>query len=212
MPNWLERLTSETQVKLLALVRRSPQTVTGLAEALRVTDNGIRTHIATLQRLGLIEAAGTQRDTGGKPARLYALTREGEELFPKAYSLVLGALVEEISRTDGPKHAVKLLRAVGEQLASGVAVPADAAGRVAAAAAALRGLGGHVEVHQTAQGWRLEGNGCALSAVTAKHPQVCSLAKALVEEITDQPVTERCEHSGMPRCCFEIAKGRKART
>jgi predicted ArsR family transcriptional regulator len=73
-----------------------------------------------------------------------------------------------------------------------------------AAAAALRGLGGDVEVQRTADGYRLQGYGCPLSAVTAKHPQVCALARALVEEITGQSVTECCDREGRPRCGFRI--------
>ncbi len=45
----------------------------------------------------------------------------------------------------------------------------------------------------------LQGYACPLSAVTAKHPQVCALARALVEEITGEPVTECCERGDRPR-------------
>ena len=107
--NWLDRLIGETQVRLLGLLRRSRQTITSLAEALGLTDNAVRMHIAALHRDGIVAQVGVQRDTGGKPARLYGLTREGEELFPKAYAFVLGALVEEIVRTQGRARAIALL-------------------------------------------------------------------------------------------------------
>jgi predicted ArsR family transcriptional regulator len=210
MTNWLERLTGETRAKLLHLLRRSRQTITALANAMHLTDNAVRTHIAVLERDGIVEQVGTQRDTGGKPARLYGLTGEGEELFPKAYALVLGELVEEIARVDGWERATALLRAVGRRAASGAAAPADREGRVAVAAAALRSLGGDVEVQRTKDGYTLQGYGCPLSAVTAKHPQVCALARALVEEITGEPVTECCERNGRPRCRFRIPAAKAA--
>ena len=204
MTNWLDRLTGETRAKLLHLLRRSRQTITALADAMHLTDNAVRTHIAVLERDGIVEQVGTQRDTGGKPARLYGLTGEGEELFPKAYALVLGELVEEIARVDGWERATALLRAVGRRAASGAAAPADRGSRVAVAAAALRSLGGDVEVQRTNDGYTLQGYGCPLSAVTAKHPEVCALARALVEEITGEPVTECCERNTRPRCRFRI--------
>jgi predicted ArsR family transcriptional regulator len=204
MPNWVETLTGETRAKLLRLLRRPGQTITALAGALRLTDNAVRTHIAALERDGIVEHVGTQRDTGGKPARVYALTGEGEELFPKAYAFVLGGLVEEIAGKDGRERAIELLRAVGRRAAAGSAPEADPEARVASAAAALRNLGGDIDVHRTDRGWLLQGYGCALSAVTAKHPEVCALAKALVEEITGQPVTECCERGAHPRCGFRI--------
>ena len=204
MTNWVERLVGETRAKLLNLLRRSRQPITGLAEGLGLTDNAVRTHVAALERDGIVEQVGTQRDTGGKPARVYALTGEGEELFPKAYALVLGELLEEIARVDGWERATALLRAVGQRAASGAAPAPDQETRVATAAAALRSLGGEVEVQRTAQGYTLQGYACPLSAVTAKHPQVCALAQALVEAMTGQPVTECCDRDGRPRCRFRL--------
>ena len=204
MPNWVDTLAGETRARLLYLLRRSRQTITALADALRLTDNAVRTHIAALERDGIVEHVGTQRDTGGKPARLYGLTGEGEELFPKAYALVLGELVDEIARTDGRDRATQLLQAVGRRAARAAGPEADREARVAAAADALRGLGGDIDVVATEAGWRLQGYSCPLSAVTARRPEVCALARALVEQITGEPVTECCERGDRPRCAFLV--------
>ena len=204
MINWVERLTGETRAQLIGLLRRSRQTITALANAVGLTDNAVRSHVAALERDGIVEQVSTQRDTGGKPARVYALTNQGEELFPKAYALVLGQLLEEIARVDGPDRATALLRGVGRRVGSAAAAPADREGRVAVAAEILRGLGGDVEVQRTESGYALQGYACPLSAVTVDHPQVCALARALVEEITRLPVTECCDRSDRPRCRFGI--------
>ena len=205
MSNWLQRFVGETQVEMLRLLRRSRQTITSLADALRLTDNAVRTHVAALEREGVVEHVGTQRDTGGKPARIYDLTSEGEELFPKAYALVLGGLVEEIARSEGEGRAVELLRAVGRRVGAGVPASDGTEARAKAAAAALRSLGGDLEVTAADGGWRLKGYGCPLSAVTAGRPVVCALAQALVEEITGRPVTECCDRGARPRCGFQVA-------
>ena len=205
MPNWMTRLLGETQVRMLILLRRSRHTITQLATELDLTDNAVRTHMAALDRQGMIEAAGTRREARGKPAKVYTLSREGEELFPKAYALVLGGLVEEISRTDGPERARELIRAVGERLAESGGLPKDPKARVKAAANLLRGLGGDVEVERNETGWRIQGHGCPLSSVTATHPEVCALAGAIVEEVTGQRVTECCDRTGRPRCAFQVS-------
>ena len=204
MINWLARLTGETQARLLALLRRSRQTITSLAEALGLTDNAVRMHIAALHRDGIVEQVGTQRDTGGKPARLYGLTREGEELFPKAYALVLGKLVEAIVSSEGRARAIELLRTVGAQAGAGARDGASRKQRVEAAAGVFRSLGTDVEVEKTGDGWRLQGHGCPLSAVTSGHAEVCELGKALVEEVVGTPVTERCVRGEHPRCGFDV--------
>ena len=209
MSTRLERLLGETQVRVLALLRRSRQTITSLVEALGLTDNAVRMHIAALHRDGIVEQVGSQRDTGGKPARLYGLTREGEELFPKAYALVLATLVEEIVRTHGRDHAVKLLRAVGAQAAAATERANNPKRRMEAAAQVFRDLGSDARVEKSAGGWRLQGYGCPLSAVTAGHPELCELGKALVEEVVGEPVTECCQRGDHPRCGFEIAGSAK---
>ena len=204
MINWLERLTGETQARVLALLRRSRHTITSLAGALGLTDNAVRLHIAALCRDGIVADVGTQRDTGGKPARLYGLTRDGEELFPKAYALVLGKLVDEVVRTHGRERAIELLRAVGAQAAGGPATGTTPKQRVDAAADVFRSLGTDVEIEKSATGWRLIGHGCPLSAVTSGHPEMCQLGKALVEEIVEGPVKECCQRGDHPCCGFEI--------
>ncbi|HKA58600.1 MAG TPA: ArsR family transcriptional regulator [Gemmatimonadales bacterium] len=209
MSNWFERLLGETQARLLGLLRRSRQTITSLAEALGLTDNAVRMHIAALHRDGIVEQVGTLRDTGGKPARVYGLTRQGEELFPKAYALVLGKLVEEIVRTQGRERAIKLLRAVGAQTAAGTPRGTNPKRRMEAAAQLFRDLGSDAEIEKTADGWRLQGYGCPLSAVTAGHPELCELGKALVEEVVGEPVTECCQRGEHPRCGFEITGSAK---
>lgn len=204
MMNWLFRLTGETQARLLGLLRRSRQTITSLAEGVGLTDNAVRMHIAALHRDGIVEQVGTQRDTGGKPARVYGLTREGEELFPKAYALVLGKLVEEIVRTQGRERAIELLRAVGAQAAAGAGSGKTTKQRVDAAADVFRQLGTDAEVEKTADGWRLQGFGCPLSAVTSGHAEMCELGKALVEEVVGTSVTECCVRGDHPRCGFAV--------
>jgi len=204
MTNWLERLGGETQLRLLRLLRRSRQTITTLAEALGLTDNAVRMHIAALHRDGIVEQVGTQRDTGGKPARVYGLTRAGEELFPKAYALVLGKLVDEIVRTQGRDRAIELLRAVGAQAAAGAHRGASPKQRMESAATVFRKLGTDVEVLETSTGWRLQGYGCPLSAVTSGHAEMCELGKALVEEVVGGPVRECCQRGDHARCAFEV--------
>ena len=202
MTNWVEILTGETTSKLLSLLRRSRLTITALADALHLTDNAVRTHIAALKRDGIVEHVGTQRETGGKPARVYALTSEGEELFPKAYALVLSGLVEEIARVDGWERATELLGAVAN--ASGTVPPADREGRVAVAAAALRSLGGDVEVQRTERGIPLQGYGCPLYGGDGEAPGNLRLGPGSGEGITGRPVTECCDRNGRPRCGFRI--------
>ena len=204
MPDIVNTLAGETQSKLLGLLRRAPRTIGELSRTLRLTDNAIRTHIASLGRDGLVEEAGAQRDTGGTPARLYTLSRKGEELFPKAYAMALNGLIQELARTEGWARTVELLQGVGAQAAAGLAKGGPLEARVDVALTTLRGLGAEIEGLKSDTGWTLQGYACPLSRVTADHPQVCQLVTSLVAEITGRPVAECCERGERPRCRFEV--------
>lgn len=201
--NWLDTLLGATRGQLLAMLRRSKRSINELADGLGITDNAVRTHIAAMQRDQMIEPAGVERGTGGKPAQLYEITAEAEELFPKAYAFVLSGLLHLLEEREGREEVEKLLREVGARAAAaqGVTKGTDEA-RVHAAAAVLRQLGGDVEVEKTETGWRIRGYGCPLSAVVGPHEEVCALAESLVTHVTGMSVAECCDRSGRPRCAF----------
>lgn len=203
MPDWIA-LTGETQQKLLALVRRAPQSIGALAAELGLTDNAVRTHISALMADGLVAQEGVERDTGGKPARLYRLTRAGEELFPKAYGAVLVELMDEIARRNGAEALREMLQSVGERVASGMSARGDANARMAAAVEAFRQLGGDLEVRKVDGGWLLSNAGCPLSAVSSRRDEICTLAQAFIAKVTGRPVQECCERGERPGCAFKV--------
>ena len=203
--DWLSMLVGETRARLLHLVRRAALSIAELAEALGISENAVRTHVAAAERDGLVRQAGIQRSTGGKPARIYELAPGAEELFPKAYALVFTELVRTLREEDGDRAALERLRRVGRRLAARAgSTEGDGAAAVATAAALLETIGGSVEVIEEADGWRIRGNGCPLSGVVTEDPDVCALAESLVAEVTGRPVVECCQRSDRPRCEFQI--------
>ena len=204
--NWTETLLGRTRAELLRLLRRGRRSINELAAALGITDNAVRTHIAAMQLDGMVRSAGVERGTGGKPAQLYEITPAAEDLFPKAYSLVLSGLLSLLKERQGRQEVVALLREVGVRAAGS---RADAGGgdeeaRVQEAGDVLRALGGDVEVQRQGEHWRIRGHGCPLSGVVAEHHEVCALAESLVGEITGLPVRECCDRGERPRCAFEV--------
>lgn len=204
MAGWHQILMGGTRGRLLELLRRSRRTVPELARAVGVSDNAVRTHLTGLQRDGMVEPAGVRRETGGKPAQVYDITPATEELFPKAYAVILSGLLEEIEEREGRERLVDLLRSVGARAAAGVEHGGDERARVDAAAALLRSLGADLEVVEEDGGWLLRGYGCPLSAVVEDHHEACQLVEELVSGVVEAPVRECCDRDGRPRCAFRI--------
>ncbi|HEX5726240.1 MAG TPA: ArsR family transcriptional regulator [Longimicrobiaceae bacterium] len=202
---WRERLLGSTRGRIIALLRRSERTVNDLAEELGLTDNAVRAHLAGLERDGLAAMSGVRRG-GGKPAHLYALTPEAEGLFPKAYGLVLAALLDVLRARLPGEDLDALVREAGRRL--GAAHPPAGGGareRAEAAVHVLAELGGVAEAHPEGGVWVIEGLGCPLRDAVGGHAEVCRLAAALLAEVVGQPVRECCDRGPLPRCRFEVA-------
>ena len=207
--NWDERFFESTRGRMVTLLRRSGRTVEELARSLGLTDNGVRAHLSVLERDGIVRQRGSVRrgSGGGKPAYVYELTSEAENLFPKAYAPALGRLLDVLVERLGPEESEALLRSVGRRLVEGKTVPTDdTRARLEAAAGVLNELGGLAELEEQDGTFVIRGYSCPLAAVAPDHPEVCRLAEALVAEVAGVPVHEHCDRNERPRCCFEVAR------
>jgi predicted ArsR family transcriptional regulator len=191
----------------VTLLRRGGRTVEDLARALGLTDNGVRAHLATLERDGIVRQRGTvsRGGGGGKPAYVYELTPEAEALFPKAYSPVLRQLLDTMADSLGPEETEALLRTAGRRIADERPVPTGGVRtRLEAAVTVLDELGGLAELEERDGAFIVRGYSCPLTAVVPGHPEVCRLTEALLTELAGVPVHEHCDRDENPRCCFEV--------
>jgi predicted ArsR family transcriptional regulator len=205
---WDQRFFQSTRGQIVTLLRRSKSTVEDLARALDLTDNGVRAHLAVLERDGIVVQRGSLRRTsgGGKPAYVYELTQEGEDLFPKAYEPTLGRLLDVLCERLGPEESEALLRLVGRRLAEEHSARSDGVhARLESAVEVLNELGGLAELEERDGALVIRGYSCPLAGVTPDHPEVCRMAEALVAEVAGVSVQEQCERGERPRCCFEVA-------
>jgi predicted ArsR family transcriptional regulator len=203
-----KKFFESTRGQIVTLLRQSGRTVEDLARALDLTDNGVRAHLAILERDGIVQQRGSVRRSsgGGKPAYVYELTQEAEGLFPKAYEPVLRRLLDVLSNQLGPEGSEALLRSVGRRLAEEHSTRADGAhARLELAVEVLNELGGLAELEERDGGLIIRGYSCPLAGVTPDHPEVCRMAETLIAELAGVPVHERCDRGERPRCCFEIA-------
>lgn len=199
-----ERFFSSTRGQIIVLLRRAGHTVDELAQALQLTDNAIRSHLATLERDGLVRQAGERR-RGGKPSFVYALTPQAEQLFPQSYDLLLANLLDVLKERATTQEREALMRAVGRKLASQWHYPSgDAQERLERAVETLNRLGGLAELEQNEAGSTIQGYSCPFAAVVPNHPEVCQLAETFLSELIGEAVQQRCANPGSPHCSFIV--------
>src|SRR5688572_1444520 len=127
---WDQRFFASTRGQVVTLLRQGHATVEELARALGLTDNAVRSHLAALERDGLVTQSGLRRGIG-KPAYAYALTPDAERFFPKAYGALLHLMLDALGERLPAAVVDDLLRDVGHRLASGQPEPTgDLRGRV----------------------------------------------------------------------------------
>ena len=112
---WNNRLMGSTRGRVIALLRRSEHTVNELADALGLTDNAVRMHLAGLERDRLVALRGVRRGVG-KPAHVYALTPDADSLFPRAYGVVLRTLLDALRQRLPAQDVDALVAEVGARL------------------------------------------------------------------------------------------------
>lgn len=198
------RFFASTRGKIVILLRRANRTVEELAQALALTDNAVRAQLATLERDGLIRESG-RRPSGSKPASVYTLTPAAEDLFPKAYGLVLNQLLQELNERMATGEVEAVLRATGRRLAGLWPIPrGDLHARLEAGVAILNALGGLAELEQHNGTYAIQGYSCPLAAAVPGHPEVCHLAETLLSELVGAPVQARCNTGEAAQCCFVV--------
>lgn len=203
---WRKRILESTRGRVLELLRAKKQTVNDLAATLDLTDNAVRAHLASLEREGLVRQAGTQPGFR-KPHVTYALTAEGEQVFPKAYGPLLDLLLGVLSKKLSEKELRAAMREVGKMVAANHLLEVEDKTRderIEAALRILKDLGGSATFHESEGKHFIRGSGCPLAAATAQHPEACLIAESRLSLIIGTPVKEHCIHGASPACRFEI--------
>jgi predicted ArsR family transcriptional regulator len=201
---WDRRFFATTRGQVVTLLRAGERTVDDLAQALGLTDNAVRAHLAALERDGLVRQRGVRRG-GGKPAFAYGLTADAERLFPKADAIALRGLLDVLAERLPPDAFDELMRETGRRIAPASPAPeGDLRARVERATALLADLGGLAEWEARDDGsFTIRGFSCPLAAASGC-PAVCRLAAALLSDVVGAPVRQQCDLGDPPRCRFEI--------
>jgi predicted ArsR family transcriptional regulator len=184
--------------------------VDDLARRLDLTDNAVRFHLSALEQDGSVIRQGLRRaPSAGQPAALYSLSAEAEDSFSRAYAPVLNACLAELHELLPTAQLMAYLKRVGRRLGAAI-TPPDAVlpRRVAAMSSILNSWGGITTVERKGDTLHIVGRACPLSRAVESDHCVCTAVTALVAEVVNADVKERCDRSGRPRCCFEITPRR----
>jgi predicted ArsR family transcriptional regulator len=195
----------ETRLAMLEFLKRGERSVGEIAEFVGVTSNAVRSQLQGLEQAGWVEKTG-YRPGERRPAALYRTTEQLAIDESRAYGPVLAQVIEVLGERLDSETMIQTLQAVGSRLAA--AQPRPLGGRperFKTAQAVLKALGASTDLIVDEEGWRLQGYGCPLGLLVRAESRACEAVRTLVSDIIGEALTEQCDRSGTPRCCFLAA-------
>jgi predicted ArsR family transcriptional regulator len=179
-------------------------TLTELADVAGVHLNTIRTHVAALERAGVLESAQKAATGPGRPAVEYRLM-EGWGLSSTDFLELAGLLASALVRTAPDSDSLRATGADWGRYLVGRPGRRDVATELPRA---LERLGFHAAV----SGEVVRISGCPCAVVSPDHPEVvCALATGLVEGIlaasgSGLRVSEHDKHPERRRCTLRLSR------
>jgi predicted ArsR family transcriptional regulator len=181
----------ETRKRLLRhlLRHKSGSSIDELAQTAGVTRTAVRQHLALLMRDGLV-AAGGARPSGGRPQRLFVLTAQGRETFPRRYSWFAQLLIEAMAREHGSAglrlRLARLASAVVAQLRQASPAPPGRRKKIEKLSGVMDGLGYDARTGPDIGGLpTIEADNCIFHELAMKNPEVCQFDLALLSGFSD---------------------------
>jgi predicted ArsR family transcriptional regulator len=184
-------------------------TIDEIARAIGVTRTAVRQHLALLMRDGLV-AAGETRPTGGRPERLFVLTPQGREEFPRRYSWFAQLLIEAMEREHGTAglrvRLGRIAAAVVAQIRRGAPASGSRRQKVEALSAIMDELGYDARTARDLEGApTIEADNCVFHELASRNPEICHFDLALLSGYTGSKVTlHECMARGGHVCRFQF--------
>ena len=219
-----DSITQGTKQKILDLLLASPKSAGEIAEALQIQKSAARVHLETLQ--GQKAVRSRFRIEGmGRPRKVYELTEEGRELFPRKYDLFLDLMIKKLVGIKGEAEAREIVDSIAEDIASGIRQKINSAERPHDLEPALRiindasnemGFASSLSTDENDGGYCIKSKNCILHKVASKNQDmVCHglhdkiISKSLGGRPDVRVELKECMALGNEYCRHVIRSARK---
>lgn len=206
---------SGTRSQILHMIRTAGGlTAQQLARELGITSMGVRRHLITLERDGLVEIR-TRRQPAGRPAFVYHLTERGYDTFPRNYALLATQLLDTAKSRGGKQELEGLFAGRMDQLVAQYEPRMqgkDLAGRVMELARIQDENGYMAQWDKVEGGYLLREQNCAIYRIACRFQEACQYEIELFRRLLDADIT-RVEHQTKgDLACTYLVRERKNRS
>jgi predicted ArsR family transcriptional regulator len=195
---------------ILLLKKRGAMAIDELSRELSITSMGIRQHLLSLERRGLIEYM-TKRQGIGRPAFLYKLTAKADDLFPKEYDKFMLNLFHDIEKNDGREKIDEILKwrknRIVKDAREVLADKKSIGEKIYALKDILEADGYFPEISESNTHYILKLFNCPIFKLAAEYKEVCRHDLQMFRELIGKDLTrEECINSGGLSCTYTLPK------
>src|SRR3569623_3308724 len=109
----------DTKQRILKILLEGPMSLGEITDKLQIQKSAVRVHLESLQAEKAVESH-FKIERLGRPRKIYQLTENGRELFPRKYDLVLSSILKKTSEINGQEQAKKLIESVADDIAASI--------------------------------------------------------------------------------------------
>jgi predicted ArsR family transcriptional regulator len=195
---------------ILLLKRRGPLSIDDLSSELNITSMGIRQHLLSLEKKGLIDYIA-KRQGIGRPAFLYRLTEKSEAMFPKAYDKFIIDLFMDIENHEGEDkiseifkwYRIRFIKEAKDYI--GYRKGQD---KLHGMKDYLESQGYYAEISDLNNHYDLRLHNCPISRLATAYHEACRSHLQIFREVFGREVNrEECIIEGHISCTYIIPKG-----
>jgi predicted ArsR family transcriptional regulator len=164
------------------LLELGPSTAATLAERLSLTPAAVRRHLDHLVDTGLAESREPRSRGRGRPAKLFALTAAGRDLFEQQYDDLAAQALRFLAETAGEQAVSRFAERRLAELEARTAALQEQSGLppAQALAEAMREAGYAASLTPGPVGIQLCQQHCPVAHVAHEFPQLCEAETALI--------------------------------
>lgn len=124
-----KRLSGATKQKIMEILLEGPRSLGEITDKLQIQKSAVRVHLQSLQSEKAVESH-FKIERLGRPRKIYSLTENGRELFPRKYDLILSLILKKITETNGKEQARKIIESVADDMATNIRYEIEKNGRL----------------------------------------------------------------------------------
>ncbi len=200
-------MESRSEILRHLLFHKEGLTIDELSSLLGISRSGVQQHLSNLQKDRLVrEDSRRNPGTGGRPSRVFTLTEDGREHFPRQYALFSVMLLKGLKESVGKQQLLSVLEGVAQALYKENAhrvddEPTDI--RIEKTAELMNELGYEASVLPDGSG--ISAVNCVYHQLASEMREVCHLDIELLSRLTNQSIDHtQCMVDGDHACVFKM--------